>query len=157
MKGMRSLVDTNLLKLLRFLLVGGSAAAIYALACTLLVNWLPDWRAAISIGVHAMMIPIAFFAQRRLTFRSSNPPLEEFAQYAGLQIASNSISTWALVRLVTTSPYLNIAVFLMIAGFAAIISYFICNTLIFSPVQYPAKRDLRRVQKEPRDNAMTGD
>lgn len=122
----------KLRKLVMFLLVGGAAAGLYALVCTALVSLLPEWREAISIGVHTFMTPIAFFGQRRLTFRSANPPLGEFIRYAGLQIASITFSTWLLVRLVTNSPYLNVVVFLMIAGLAAIMSFFVCNTVIFN-------------------------
>jgi putative flippase GtrA len=137
--------STSLRKLFTFLLVGGLAAGTYSLVCTALVHWLPAWRAAISISVHTTLIPIAYFAQRRLTFQSENPPLCEFAQYAGLQIISICLSTALLVRLVTESPYVNIAIFLMIAGLAAIISYFICNIFIFSP----AKLSVRKASRQP--------
>jgi putative flippase GtrA len=132
MKELHWLRSEKLRKLVMFLLVGGATAGLYASICTALVAPLPEWRAAISIAVHAFMIPIAFFGQRRLTFRSANPPLGEFVRYASLQIASITFSTWLLVRLVTNSPYLNVVVFLMIAGLAAIISFFICNTAIFN-------------------------
>jgi len=124
-------LSSTMRKPLMFLLVGGSAAGFYALSCTFLLSWLPGWRATISIGVHASLIPIVFFVQRRLTFRSTNPALYELAKYAGLQISSICISTTLLVRLVTQNPYLNVAIFLMIAGLAAIISYSICNLFIF--------------------------
>lgn len=118
-------------KVLSFFAVGTLSAGLYAAACALLVLWLPTWKTAIMIAVYTALIPIAFFAQRRLTFRSSGPVLREMIEYGGLQIASVVVSTWLLGRFVTGDPLRNLAVFLLIAGLAAILSFAVCNSLIF--------------------------
>lgn len=118
-------------KLARFLFVGGSSALAYGLACTALVHTFPESRAAIGIGVHACLIPPAYFGQRRFTFRSRGNAAAELLKYAALQLASIMSSTWLLIHLVTESAALNLAVFLIIAATAAVISFVICNALVF--------------------------
>jgi putative flippase GtrA len=118
-------------KLIRFLAVGGMASVAYATACTLLVQWLPEHKTAISVGVNFALIPIVFLAQRHLTFRSDGNWLRELLLYGGLQLTSITISTWTLVRFVTGNPYLDMIAFLAIAAFAALITYVVCNSVIF--------------------------
>lgn len=122
---------TEVKKLARFLVVGGSSAVAYGLACTALVQAFPEGRAAISIGVHACLIPPAYLGQRWFTFRSEGNAAQEFLKYAALQLASIMASTWLLIHLVTESAVLNLAVFLFIAATAAVISFAICNALVF--------------------------
>ena len=118
-------------KLVSFLAVGGAFAITYSLLCTLLVKALPGYSLTISIGVHAFLIPFAFFAQRIVTFASSGVIQQEFFRYAGLQIASISLSALLLSRLVGQNSIINLFVFLSISAFSAIVSFAICNFYIF--------------------------
>lgn len=118
-------------KLVTFLAVGGTFAIAYSLLCTLLVKALPGYPLPISIGVHAFLIPFAFFAQRIVTFASSGAISQEFVRYAGLQIGSISLSAFLLSRLVGQDYAINLIVFLSIPALAAIISFVVCHLYIF--------------------------
>ncbi len=129
-------------KLLRFLLVGGGGALVYAGLCTLLVERFPDIGFAISIGVHAMLIPVIYIAQSRVTFRNGGTSLAELLRYGLLQIVSITVSTGLLVRLVTDSRLVNLVVFMAIAATASVISFVVCNVLVFrapGDVDLPSK------------------
>jgi putative flippase GtrA len=121
----------SLRKLVLFLVVGSTFAVAYSILCTFLVKVLPGYPLTIGIGVHAFLIPFAFFAQRNATFASSGMIWREFFRYAGLQIASISLSALMLSRLVGQSSILNLLVFLSISAFSAIASFAICNFYIF--------------------------
>ncbi|AGK56888.1 hypothetical protein HYPDE_26028 [Hyphomicrobium denitrificans 1NES1] len=118
-------------KLVAFLAVGGTFAIAYSLLCTLLVKALPGHSLIISIGVHAFLIPFAFFAQRVVTFASSGVMPQEFFRYAGLQIASISLSAFLLSRLVGQNDIINLFVFLSISAISAIVSFAVCSFYIF--------------------------
>lgn len=126
-----SLDIAALKKLARFLAVGGSSALAYGLACTALVHVFPESRAAVSVGVHACLIPPAYLGQRWFTFRSAGNAVAEFLKYTALQLVSIVSSTWLLIHLVTGSPLADLTVFLLIAATAAVISFAICNALVF--------------------------
>ena len=100
--------------------------------CTYLTYISPSKQSAITIGVYLALIPPSFFAQRYLTFRSQGPVLNEIASYFLVQIAAIVISTILLTRLVTNNPIVNSIVFLTIGGIAAVLSYVVCNGLVFS-------------------------
>lgn len=133
----------SLRKLLLFLVVGGTFAVVYSIFCTLLVKALPGYPLTISIGVHAFLIPFAFFAQRNATFASSGMIPREFFRYACLQIACISLSALMLSRLVGQSSILNLLVFLSISAFSAIVSFAICNFYIFRTPD-PGRTSTRR-------------
>jgi putative flippase GtrA len=118
-------------KVASFLAVGGASAVVYSILCTLLVKAFPGYPVAISIGVHACLIPFAFFAQRIVTFASSGIIAHEFLRYAGVQIASISFSALTLSQLVGHNSILNLLVFLSISAFAALVSFVICNFYVF--------------------------
>lgn len=121
----------SLRKLVSFFAVGGFFAITYSLLCTLLVKALPGYPLTISIGVHAFLIPFAFFAQRIVTFASFGAMPQEFFRYAGLQIASISFSALLLSQLVGETSIINLFVFLSISAFSAIASFVVCNFYIF--------------------------
>jgi putative flippase GtrA len=116
---------------LRFLIVGGSSAATYVVACTTLAYLFFEYRAAISVAVHCALIPITFFFQRHVTFRSSGAFAKQFLGYFTLQAFSISVSTALLARFLTDRPYLNAVTYLTIAGLAAIVSFAVCKFLVF--------------------------
>jgi putative flippase GtrA len=74
-----------------FLGVGGAGAATYALLATGLDQaGLPAWLA--SVLSYAALIPIVYWGQRRLTFRSSAPHASAFPKYVGAQMLGLSLS-----------------------------------------------------------------
>ena len=127
----RQLSKPTVRKLLSFLIVGATASALYSGSCVILVFLFPAYKYAISIGVFIAMIPVGFFGQRVFTFRSRAAISQEFFYYAGLQITSITVSTMLMGRFITANPYLNLIIFLIIAGIAAIISYLFCNLVVF--------------------------
>ncbi|MGO4686270.1 hypothetical protein [Hyphomicrobium sp. 2TAF46] len=121
----------SLRKLVSFFAVGGIFAVTYSLLCMLLLKALPGNPLTISIGVHAFLIPFAFFAQRTVTFVSFGVMPQEFLRYGGLQIASISFSALLLSRLVGENSIVNLFVFLSISAFSAMASFVVCNSYIF--------------------------
>ncbi len=119
-------------ELLRFLLTGGAGAVLYVAISTAALAHLPLSAAAIGIGTHAALIPLMFFAQRTLAFRSRGSAPAEFAKYALLQIASISASTLLFARFASDDWKFNAVVFTVIAGASAVLSYLICRAAIFS-------------------------
>ncbi len=118
-------------KLILFLAVGGAFAVAYSILGTVLVEVFPGHPLIISIGVHAFLIPFAFFSQRTITFASSGVILHEFLRYAALQIVSISFSALTLSQFVGPSGVMNLLVFLSISALSAILSFAICNFHIF--------------------------
>lgn len=127
----RQLSNATVRKLLSFLIVGATAAAMYSGTCVILVHLYPVYKYLISICVFVAMIPVGFLGQKIFTFRSSAAISREFFYYAGLQIASITVTTMLMGRFITGNPYLNLIVFLTIAGIAAIISFLFCNLVVF--------------------------
>jgi putative flippase GtrA len=124
-----------------FLAVGGISSVAYSVLCTWLVKALPGYPLAISIGVHACLIPFAFFGQR-LAFASSGAVPREFFRYAGLQIASISFSALTLSRLIGRNEIQNLLVFLSISALAAVVSFLICSFYIFQTPD-PTRKPIR--------------
>jgi putative flippase GtrA len=131
----RRLNKATVRKLLSFLAVGVSASAVYSICCVILVLLYPAHKYAISVLTFIAMIPIGFFGQKFFTFRSRGAISQEFVLYAALQTTSIIITTILMGRFITESPFLNLIVFLIIAGLAAVISFFFCNLVVFRPVR----------------------
>lgn len=115
----------------RFLAVGGSAALVYAGVCAVLTSYFPGSAILIGVAVHAMLIPVAFWGHRRLTFASRADALQEFARYAALQLASITLSSAALAGFARGEPLFDLLVFLLVAATAAVVSFVICNVFVF--------------------------
>jgi putative flippase GtrA len=120
-------------KFARFLLVGGSAALAYVAISTALVSIFPGRGRLIAVAVYLACIPIAFLGQRKVTFQSKGPRIWEFLKYAGLQAFAVTSSTFLVGRLITNDPTWNAAVFLCISGLATLISFAVCQFLVFRP------------------------
>lgn len=125
-------------ELLRFLLVGGTGAVLYVVLSTAALATLALPAQVISIGIHALLIPGMFYAQRAITFRSSGTLASEFAKYALLQIACISASTLLLAQFTTSDWRLNALVFTAIAAASSLLSFMICRFAIFSDARESA-------------------
>lgn len=117
---------------IRFLAVGGAAAVTYVTACTILVAVFPKHGGLISIIVHCSLIPISFFFQRNVAFRSIGPAVKQFLGYFAVQLVSIFLSTAIMARFLTDDMILNGVIFVMIASLAAISSFCIYRVVIFS-------------------------
>lgn len=71
---------------LRFLMVGGALAVVYALLAAFATSQLP-WPMAVSAGVAwVICIPLGFWCQRRFTFGGSGQHRFALGLYAGTQV-----------------------------------------------------------------------
>ncbi|MFW5881428.1 MAG: hypothetical protein ACOCTP_02800, partial [Roseicyclus sp.] len=75
-------------RLVRFLAVGGSFSAAYALGTAALVGQLGLPAFGTSVILYAACIPAAFLVQWRVTFSGRGRPARGFAIYAATQSAS---------------------------------------------------------------------
>jgi putative flippase GtrA len=117
---------------LRFIAIGGSAAATYVIACTLLLAAFPGHGSIISIAVHCSLIPITFFFQRNVAFRSMGPIARQFLGYFTVQLVTICVSTLLLAHFLTENSILNALTFVTIAGTAAVLSFCIYKFIVFS-------------------------
>lgn len=121
------------LAFLRFLAVGGAFALGYALAVSALVNGAgaPPWGTSVTVWI--LCVPLAFLAQKRITFRVERPRRAAFAIYAATQVASLALVSTVTTRLVTGSFLPDALVFLATAGTAAALSFAVSRLLAFRP------------------------
>lgn len=117
---------------LRFVAIGGSAAATYVVLCTLLLAAFPGHGNLISIAVHCSLIPITFYLQRNVAFRSMGPIAKQFLGYFSVQLLTIFVSTSLLARFLTDSVTLNALTFVLISGTAAVLSFCIYKCIVFS-------------------------
>lgn len=71
----------------RFLVVGGTGAALYFVGSLILYELGLSTPIA-SLVSYCGLVPIMYMAQRVLTFRSSEPVVQSFLKYTATQIAS---------------------------------------------------------------------
>ena len=127
----RNLGQERFRRLVTFLAVGCTSASVYAGLCSVLLQRYIGCDSLISISVYVGLVPPGFLAQRYFTFRSSGSVLREFFAYASLQVLSIFLSTALLVSLLTGDAVINLVIFLIIAGLAAIINFLACNAFVF--------------------------
>ena len=124
-------MSATLLRFLRFLLVGGTATATYAVLAGLLAARWPSAREAIGVALYLAFVPPTWLAQRRFAFRSRDAAAGEFGRYLLVQAASVSVASFALARLASTDPLWNSAVYLAVAVAGAAVSFVLCSLLVF--------------------------
>ena len=118
---------------LRFLMVGGSFSLGYALTTAALISFGRTPPLATSVIVYLLCIPIAFWAQKRITFRADQSGRSAMLIYAGTQLASLAVVSAVTTRFVTRNFIYDTALFLLTAGTAAVASFLICRYIIFRP------------------------
>jgi putative flippase GtrA len=115
----------------RFLLVGGTAAAGYAvLAGVAAARW-PAHSQTLGVALFLAIAPFAFLAQRRLVFRSHGRMGSELARYVVLQAGSIACASLVVPRLATTDPVWNVGVFAANAAAGAVVSFALCRFVVF--------------------------
>lgn len=117
---------------LRFLLVGGSFAGLYAGACTLLTALLPLPAAGVSVLVWLALIPPAYACQRRFAFRASQPRRGALLFYAMTQGVGLVIASTIAALFAGQEPGRNLVVFLAGSALAAVASYLLNRMITFA-------------------------
>lgn len=118
-------------RLLRFLVVGGSFSLVYSVTTALLVGLAGAPALATSILVYAACVPLAFAAQKRVTFRNAETRRWGFLAYAGVQVASVAAVSVVTTRFVTGDFVRDTLIFLVTSGAAAVLSYAVTNAVSF--------------------------
>ena len=116
---------------LRFLIVGGGMAAVYALLASLATTHLPWPRPVSSGAAWVLCIPPGFWLQRRITFAASSPHRFALGLYAATQILSVAIVSTLSFLLSSGAFWPDLAVHLVASALAAAASYVLNRRLVF--------------------------
>lgn len=117
----------------RFLIVGGSFSLIYSLVTAALIGFANTPPLPTIIIVYLFCIPAAFWAQRKIAFRSERSGTSAMLSYGATQLGTLSLVAVITSRFVTKNFYLDTALFLVTSGSAAVVSFLICRYIIFRP------------------------
>lgn len=116
---------------LRFLVVGGSLALVYALLAAFATSQLP-WPKAVSAGAAWIAcIPLGFWCHRRFTFTGSAPPPFALGLYALTQVIGIGIGAGTSFLFATGRFWPDLLVHLCASALAAVASYVINRKLTF--------------------------
>jgi putative flippase GtrA len=119
--------------LLRFLCVGGGIALGYSLTVAALTSYAGAPVYVTAIALYAFCIPLAFVAQKRVTFRVRQTRTAGFPIYVATQVASLALVAWITTRVVTGAFLPDTLIFLGTAGSAALLSFFVSRSFAFRP------------------------
>lgn len=117
--------------LVRFLIVGGLMAALYATLAALATTHLPIPNALASALVWVMCIPAGFWAHRRFTFTARRPHRFALWLYAATQVLSIGIAAGTSQLLASGTFWPDLLVHLFAAGLAASASYLLNRRIVF--------------------------
>ena len=118
---------------LRFGLVGGAFSLGYAILGAVLVGPLGAPPFATSVLLYALCIPLAFAAQRRITFGQTRVRRGGFAIYAATQLLGLALVAAVTTRFVTRVWWIDTGLLLATAGLAAGVSFAISRQFAFRP------------------------
>lgn len=117
--------------LLRFLIVGGGMAVIYALLAALATSHLP-WPKPLSSGtVWALCIPLGFWCHRRFTFVARRPRRFALWLYAATQVLGIGIAACVSFLLARGAFWPDLIVHLLASALVAVASYLINRRVVF--------------------------
>jgi len=115
------IITKTLLRLFRFLLVGGFGACCYIVGSYVLTtNGMEAWIA--SFIVYVCLVPIVYFIQRRIVFESNISHSKSFPRYLIIQLIG--------IELSVVMPFLLVKL-----NISPIISFF-CVALLISVTNY---------------------
>ncbi|WP_137109340.1 GtrA family protein [Rhodobacter sp. SY28-1] len=107
----------------RFLVVGGTLAAIYALLAALATSQLP-WPKAVSAGVAwVVCIPLGFWLHRQFSFHGSGQHRFALGLYAGTQLLGIGIGAGTSYLFATGDFWPDLLVHLCASALAAVASF----------------------------------
>lgn len=84
-------LDT-LARLVRFAVVGATAAGVYAIVALVLIDSVGLAAMAASVIAYLVAIPVSFAGQKLWTFRSQGPVEREVPRFVGVQLANLAAS-----------------------------------------------------------------
>jgi putative flippase GtrA len=119
--------------LLRFLLVGGSFAALYAILAAWATSHLPLHKALSSAVIWIVCVPITFWCHRHFTFSAQRPHLHGLLLYAVTQTVGVTIAATISGLLARGSFWPDLLVHVCASGLVAIVSFLIARSVIFLP------------------------
>lgn len=117
--------------LLRFLIVGGLLAGLYATLAALATSQLPLPKALSAGAAWIVCIPVGFWAHRRFTFVASRPRRHALWFYAGTQALGVGIAAVIGHFFARGSFWPDLPVHLSASFLSAVSSYLINSTVVF--------------------------
>jgi putative flippase GtrA len=117
--------------LLRYLLVGGSLALLYAPLAAFATSHVPLPKAVSSSIIWVLCIPIGFWCQRRFTFTTGRPHRHALWLYGATQVLGICIAAGVSHLLARGEFWPDLAVHLLASGLAAIASYLLNRQFVF--------------------------
>jgi putative flippase GtrA len=119
------------LTMLRFLIVGASLAALYAILAALATSQLPLPKALSSALVWLLCIPIGFWSHRRFTFTTRTAHRHGLWLYGLIQVLGIVIASTVSFLLARGQFWPDLFVHLLASGLAAVASYMINRWIVF--------------------------
>lgn len=127
------MIREDITRFLRFGLVGGGFAGLYAVMTAVLVGPF-GWPAFVtSVVLYALCIPAAYLVQMRVTFGQRRAKAAGFAIYGATQLVCLAMVTAISTRFVTRDVIWDTGIFLASALAAALLSYLVSSRLAFRP------------------------
>lgn len=119
------------LTLLRFLVVGGGLAALYATLAAIATTHLPLPKALSSAVVWVLCIPVGFWCHRRFTFIDRQPHRQGLWLYAATQVLGIGIAAGVSHLLARGAFWPDLFVHLLASALAAVASFVINHQFVF--------------------------
>lgn len=119
---------------LRFLLVGGTMALLYASLAAFATSQLTLPKALSSAMVWVLCIPIGFWCHRRFTFTGRKAHRHGLWLYAATQVMGIGIASGVSYLLATGLFWPDLLVHLLASALAAVASFLISRWIVFPPV-----------------------
>lgn len=117
--------------LLRFVFVGGAVALLYAVLAALATSQLALPKTLSAVVLYLALIPLAFWLQRRFTFATSTPHRHAPWLYAATQALGVGMVAVLSHLLASGRFWPDLAVHLVAATLAALISFAINRLVVF--------------------------
>lgn len=118
-------------KLIRFIAVGGTFSAIYAVVTAALINFAaapPFWT---SVIVYAVCIPAAFWVQKTVTFQADNLRRGALGYYAATQVTGIALVSLVTTRFVTYNWALDTGIMGITVALSALLNFLIGRYFTF--------------------------
>ena len=116
---------------IRFLIVGGALAAIYALLAAVATSQLPLPKALSAALAWALCVPLGFWAHRRFTFTRHRAHRHGLWLYAATQVLGAAIAAATSFVLATGAFAADPPVHLLGSALAAVASYLLNRRFTF--------------------------
>ena len=116
-------------KFFSFICVGGTAMFAYIYLASLLATYnMENWMA--SSVCYLSIIPFAYYAQRRITFRSNNSVKSSFTKYTATQLLGLLLS-FTMPFLMKNSEFSPILIFTFVAVVTALFNFVLLKIWAF--------------------------